>query len=793
MDSVPATERIKGGIMPNHGIITGLTGLWLRVISGARLLRSDSILEEFQGGPYKPAFLDYFFSGMYRVEVRRLNEKWNAGRKSDRPLKTGDRLSGEVLRFSNAKDQYTVRISGDAGGWLAAFTSIGLIIGNSRKMAKRLVELVRLTSAWAYRPASVPLAIEVIDYDGPETDVDGISAISQELFIECVRSNKGASREWRRAQIGAVKSGKTAVVSLRIITPMGLIKGNALVLPKWMMGNMDVRTFEPNIKREIRSDGWFWVTVEPSYGAIPVKSDDLTHAIYRNVNGLYDDHTMLGSFRSMLLEFFKDLKSGKRSEWMESLADNVDDILHEDSFSKHAKNRGLVGRIQLAVAQLAAVGVPLTASQSLMFLSVNGLKKQVLGDTPVGDTWKDKSKRWFPVPWAYAAHVMTQEALRVFGFYIPETDKGFFHQDTHCFVVPGKFFAENYENHGGYDLDDTIKVHVRQIVASPGDVPVLGAFLLRNPNDFGEWSWIEIDEIGPVFHKYGEEPPKVVLQELMSAVPQWTTLKSSVQIGQLPAMTNPCRIGDIYSREDEERVRRAAQAFPAGVGGTVIPKMIWYATVGKEIPVLCAPNEDIIDVLQQGQGSEDDIKAIQGWIDRTMSILQSEQEELDAFWWTTRLPRPYKEAGWGVAPVEESTWVELHHARESKAREAIKIMVDWLNEHVTMPEMLDAITWSKEELDSMQDELTKIQAMRNSAPGWPERFAEILSEADESKGEAYVDRKVLRLAYASLKAKKQWPRANHDQWLFSFTKAEKLPVDWYIRAIARLQDDTYNW
>lgn len=776
-----------------HGIITHLTWSWFRIVSGVRLLRNDKVVEEFQGGPYRPAFLEHFFADKFRVEVRRLSEERFGGVKSSNPLSKGDKISGEVLRFSNSQDQYTIRLSGDTGGWLTAFTSIGLIIGNSRKMSKRLVEIVRLTSAWVYRPASVPLAIEVIDYDGPETDVDGISAISQELFVECIRSNKGASREWRRARIKAVKNGKKAVVSLRIITPMGLIKGNALVLPRWMMGNMDVRTFEPNIKREIRSDGWFWMTVEPSYGAIPVKSDDLTHAIYRNVQGLYDDTTLMGSFHSMLLEFFKDLKSGKRSEWMETLADNADDILHEDSFSKYAKNRGLVGRIQLAVAQLAAVGVPLTASQTLMFLSVNGLKKQILGETRVGSTWQDKDKHWFPVPWAYAAHVMTQEALRVFGFHIPETDKGFFHQDTHCFVVPGKFFAENYENHGGYDLDDTIKVHVRQIVPGPGKAPVLGAFLLRNPNDFGEWSWIRIEDIGPVFHQYGKEPPKVVLQELMSAVPQWTTLKSSVHIGSLPAMTNPCKIGDVYSLDDEERVRRAAQAFPPGVGGTVIPKMIWYATLQKEIPRLCAPNEDIIDVLQQGQGSLADIDAICSWIDYTMSRLRGKQSLLDAFWWNTRLPLPYRESGWESAPVEESTWVKLHQDREEMARKAVSVMVEWLNEHLTMPEMLEGIVWSKDELSSMKEELINIQTMRNSAPGWPERFAEILSEADESKGEAYVDRKVLRLAYASLKAKESNPKANHDQWLFSITKAEKLPVDWYVRAMARLQDGTYNW
>jgi hypothetical protein len=773
-----------------HGIILR-AGKWLRVISGAELRDSDVVSEVFEGGPYVPAFLEHFFSGEYRVEVRKIHKKWFKGNKSLDPQNVG-LVSGEVLRFSNASDQYTIRIKGDTQGWLGAFNDIGLIIGNSRKMSKRLIELVRLACTWTYRDASDPLAIEVIAYDGPETDVDGISAISEEFFFECVDSNRNATREWRRSMKAKVRNGKLTVVSLRVLTPEGLIKGNALVLPKWMMNGYDVRTFQPNIKPEISTTGWYWGTVEPSYGALPVRSDDLTHSIYRGVEGLYDDGTLMKTLNLVLDEFDQDLRSGKRTEWMERLADHADEILHDDDASDRYGKNGLVGKIQIAVAKLAALGVPLTASQTLMFLSVNGLKNQFLGDNKKGQVWADKTRHWFPVPWAYAAHIMTAEVLREFGFHIPDSDKGFYHEATHCFVVPGDYFAKNYDNHGGYDLDDTVKVHIRRMIMPDGTTKLV-AFLLRNPNDFGEWSMIEVDDFGPVYHRFGTRPPAVDYNKLCSAVPQWSELKSSLEIGQLPAIANPPQIGDVFSPEDEDRVLTASLIFPAGVGGTVIPKMIWYAVTGRPIQSLCAPNEDIIDVLQQGQGSIEDTTVIQSWIDKVFADLKAQVPEMDPFWFHTRLPAEAAEE-WPVADRATSTWMDLHIKRETVIRTKIEGMVSWLNDHVTMPDILSGVTWTQEELATMQRSLSKIQADKRASMGWVDRFCDLLRQSDEKHGEERTDRKILLLAYAALKAKEANPRANHDQWLYSFAaKADDQPSDWFIRALSRLQDGTYNW
>lgn len=755
-----------------HGLISRGRN-WFRLITSTGLLEGDRILEEFRGGPYKPAFLDHFFPAGYRVEVRKQKPTSGPdGTKSGRPVKTEALFSGEIIRWSTASDQYMVRVKG-AKGWLSSFDEIGLIIRNSKKMSKRLVELVRLTTMWLY-DANGTLKVEVIKHSYPECYVDGISAISRSLAIRCVKSNTDAPRSWKAKQIWRIRTGVTANVSFRMLTPDGLIKGNALVLPRRMMNGMDVRTFTPNIKPEIRTNGWQWVTIEPTYGAIPVKSDDLTHAIYRRVNGLYDDKTLMASLRGMLLQFFSDLKEGKKSEWLTRLVD-AENVSHEDNEVKFSSDRGLIGILQQRVAELHRLGFPLTASQTLMFLSVNGLRKMLLGENSNGNVWKDKTRHWFPVPWAYAAHIMTKEVLEIFGFNMPKGNFGFYHEATHSFVVPGEHFQRHLSDHGGPDLDDTVKVNVRLIRG------VLMAVLLRNPNDFGEWSIIPILDAGPVYHQYTEQAPEVDYDELMKMVPQFSTIRHTLRIGTLPGAAS-LTVGEVFSMQDERRVRFAAQAFPAGTGGAVLPKMIHSALIGTHVPVQMASNEDTIDALQQGSATAEDVEIIKAQAAYTFGRLP---ETIDAFWYNTRLfPEIIEDHGFQPGLEEESPWITLHKEREALVRKAVGVMTEWLNNNIIKPEILSEIRWTSQEIVEAKEALDKIKRARSSSPNWVNDFVAMLKKSDEVHGEERTNRKILYLANAAFDAKARYPRANHDQWLYSFSaRSEEQPVDWLIRAL----------
>jgi len=812
----PATRErdVRQGFF--HGIVKR-AGRWLRLVSGAPILNQDEVVEEFEGGPYVPAFLMHFFADRFRVEVRKINEKVfytpNSKIKSDGPVVLPTPMLSEVIRFSTASEQYVVHIKGN-NGWLASFKEIGLLIGNSKKMSKRLVELVRLSCMWLYRDAENALTVEVIDHKAlgyPDSYVDGATAISKGLAIKCVKSNTSASRSWRARHIWAIRSGKTAVVQIRMMCELGLIKGNAVIVSKAMMNGFDIRTFEPNIKTEVRTSGWQWLTIEPTYGAIPVKSDDQTHAIYRRVKGLYDSTTLLDTLQKTLEKFFQDLKEGKRSEWMEKLADNADELLHEDDDDKFSKDRGMVQLIQETVAKLNRLGVPLLASQTLLYLSVGGLLRSVLGDAEefrkkfkcgqVGEVWRDKDRHWFPVPWAYAAHVYTKEVLEIFGYKMPMGNHGFYHEATHSFVVPGKFFKANLENHGGPDLDDTVKVHIRRVRRKNGRIQTM-AIIMRNPNDFGEWSMISIKDVGPVFHDYDKEPPLVDMEELTKSVPQFTKLKKSLKIGTLPARKNPPELGPEFSLSDEARIRLAAMGFPPGVGGTVIPKMIWNGLLDQPIMDLVDLNENIIDVLRQGQGSTADTDAIKQWVaDVFLDLGQQLGFELDPFWFYTRMPKPIiEEQNWKPAEKSDSSWLTLHRERESMTRKYLKEMTDWLNSQIVMPDVLADIDFTNQEYTEGVAKLNEVRSRYQlmvklqGTHHWVNWFSAQLASTDEKKGEEYTDRLILLLAQRSIVMKKTNSKINFDQWLYSFsTKSDQHPVDWYVRALKRVNDGTYNW
>jgi hypothetical protein len=792
-----------------HGITNRGQG-WLRVLTATPLLEDEQVLEQFDGGPYWPAFLETFFPGKYRVEVRKVSKKYIGETRSNSPKADLNLSPNEVIRWSNATDQYSILIDdaplNDGGDtWLEAFDQIGLIVGNSKKMSKRLTELVRLSSGWHYSPNG-KIKIETIDYLNLgylDEHVDGISAISQTFAIQCIAANHLATGEWTNQQISRIVNGQMTVVQIRVLTAAGLIKGNALVLPDKMMKGYDIRTFEPNVKSEIRTLGWQFATIEPSYSTIPVKSDDLTHAIYQTVNGMYTHRDLLESLNHSLQDEYNKLQSGERTTAMTALVDNAHTIFRSDSTDEEDRFRTTRSNLQIVqetIRDLSTLGIPFEATQHLRFLTVNGIATQYLGvehNGKVGQIWRNKSKHWMPVPWSYTTHIITQEVLEIFGFNKVYRDGGYYHSKTHCFVVPGKFFIENMINHGGYDQDDSIKVHVR-LVRMPDTSIQLMAILLRNPNDFGEWSMIPIKGYGPVFHRYSALPPVVDYNELCSFVPQASTLidQKLVVPGKLPGLKS-LKIGPRFSLVDEGRNRLVALAFPGGVGSSVLPKMMHYGLNNTYLANPVATNEEIIDALQQGLATAVDVSLIKKWSEKIFAdILDNHGKngtKMDIFWMASRLPKRYAE-GIDSTTVEESPWCQAHIEREFDVRTTFALMCEYLNSSMVEPDIIMDINFTEDELYQARDLHLKLSTKQKimQSHEWVSYMVDLFTRTDENeeKGIEYTNRIVLMLAHQSYLAKRQYPRQSHDQWLYTFSdKSDRQIVDWYIRAIKSIKPE----
>jgi hypothetical protein len=788
---------IDGGIKVMGGTMRLITTMPMTNMDG-------QVKDEFKQGAYSFAFLDTFFPQGYRVEVRDVKRQPNVAA----PLPEDEITPETVIRWSTADHQFNIIVN-DNNGWLDAFNKIGLIIGNSKKFAKRSQEFARQSCMYGlYQTLDVEI-MDPADLGVDEKYVDGISAVSRTIMVNMIENNQNASDEWKEAMIKRVESGKISIVQLRVLTPHGLIKGNAIVLPDKMMNGYDIRTFTPNVKEEIKTDGWYWATAEASYGKLPLMSDDLTLAIYRDVMGVIDPWLMLATTQNALNELVDNYKNGSDSDWRREVAMNID---NEDDMNPNKSS--MIKRIDQLADKLDEIGLGVEASQLLMYLKARGVAMMFGILTPEGKmvaegdaaTQRGVGTR-MPVPFAYRAHIMTREVLEIFGYKFNNKGmQGFYHDKTHCFVVPGEFFVENYPNHGGPDLDDSINVMIRDFVNEEGKRSYK-ALLMRNPNDFGEWSAIPVapSEVEHCYHTYGNVPT-VIEADLRAKVEQLSVMLNNNEINYdyeaLPGASS-LTIGDVYSIEDEVRMRKSAQSMPGGTGATVLPKMLTYAITGEVIQNQLVSNEQIIDAVQQGLGTPGDMRLISSSGDRFYREIKDWMVRtggrIDRYW--VKSKRVPMRVGvefkyWGknytfVADKENSPILEMMQAREAIVRAAYKELLEWANTP-HMPACVANMEMDADERKLAATEFAQITqwfytvTANGTSRDWARKLVATLEKSDGEKGEAYTDRKMLRLFRQGFIAKTAKPMGNHDKWLFVVDpELNALPIDWLIRAYKR--------
>lgn len=755
-------------------------------------------ITEYPLGAYHFPFLEHFFGDKnYWVDVAA-----HTGNK----LEINEIDRSDTIRWSNADFQYNLSIEGNLG-WLDMFSEIGLILGNSKKMAKRLQELVRQSAAYLYSESLNIQVMDPKDLGVDEKEVDGISAISRSFAIKLFTNNTKASTEWIQSKVKDINNGKIVIVSLRIITPNGLIKGNAIILKDNMMDGYDVRTFTPNVKPELRSNGWFWSTIEPSYGRMPLKTDDLTLAIYNKVKGIIDPKLLIDTLRVVAADQADKIMNGDPNDWLKQ-------VINYSVPNKDDRNvNSTIKRIDQLVSKLEDIGLSIESSQLLMYLKANsfammyGIVDKFSKPVARGNAFTDPNGAWMPVPYGYRAHIMTRKALEIFGFkFKNKVYEGFYHEASHCFVVPSEFFIANYINHGGFDLDDTVNVMMRDFYTQDG-TRTLCAFILRNPNDFGEWSVIPMSpkEVQYCYHTYGDIP-EVSWEELNSKVPQLSNLLDSgsirYQFEELPGVSKIV-LDKVYSPYDEVRNRRSAVNIPGGTGATVLPKIVYYAIAGTYLEDQIVSNEQLIDAVQQGMASPSDAQLIRKasenvYVKTIKWLTENPGAKIDAYWAMTRIPgkvrRQYRFDTYYAKKDESPLITELFNIREEIIRQHHAQLITWANAPHA-PEKLTSMPLSNEERGNSATEFNKIMdqfyAVTN-APGantstWAKFFVSKLKESDATKGEEYTDRKILRLWRHAFEMKRVRPRANWDKWLFVLDKdSDQLPIDWVVRAYKRL-------
>lgn len=439
-------------------------------------------------GGYQPYFLDTTPGLQYRADIEVIAK---LRKRYVKKYMTAVKARARNSSFSYIEGQHIVTIfaSKDGGeiirNWKEFADACGLVIGNSAKISKRLKEVVRLTRMFVRLNSLSIKYFEDYHPDLPQEYVDGASIIRRSVALKMCRDPRT-----RRA----VASGKLTRISIRVITPAGLIKGDALIVPD---GNIkcDVYTSKHNMKPELATKSGFVLTGEPHHPSAPARTNDQLLSWFKE---LFPLSQLKFAVRMFLSEGFRRLAAGQYPTYLTSLPKLKDGVDSQTLF-------------KLASHKWLGSGRALNESSSLIRQAGKPLTQQLISDPP--EEWDPDLDRYVPdysrqkvrapIVWAFYGHFMTDTVIELAGYKIPKAARGklFFHAATGSVVIPAHHFRKYYRNHGGWDLDDSAMVVVRKIDG------VTKAIIVRSPNSWGEYSIIDVYMEGlPLYFTWGDIP-----------------------------------------------------------------------------------------------------------------------------------------------------------------------------------------------------------------------------------------------------------------------------------------------
>lgn len=446
---------------------------------------------------------------------------------------------------------------------------LGLMLKSSPKLGKRLKELSKIYRFYRLHRGDTPRVLVLPDPELVEA-VDGASIMAPSYLRSLARSRRD------RGLLGKAKSG-----SIRILTSMGLIKGDFIVaVSDEAMGGYDVITFESNLKQEMAlSDK------DKAMTGVMLHHDH--HEAVTDIQTLSWMGELLfpvEQLRAALIhkgrEVLNALRAGEFPQFM--IHPTIDNGDGEDQSD-------MIHQLQNTYHKWTAAGRSLKEASYFLFMMTQGFMNHMR-----------KGMR-FPIPWAVYSHIMSTEMLIVAGYaedVRKANGKVFYHQATGRIVLPGAMIRDLFKNHGGWDLDDSVRVLVRKFEDG------IRGILLRSPNAYGEYSIVEIDfeSFKPVLYNTVDAVPEIgmTVDQFYTERPTIHNLK--VTYKGLPAASGLGNSGKYTSKVASATIE-ALQESP-GTGRWANSQMMVWPTLSQygKVPYRTTQldlTEDIVDLLQQ--------------------------------------------------------------------------------------------------------------------------------------------------------------------------------------------------
>ena len=635
-----------------------------------------------------------------------------------------------IFGYADFDAETMIRVKGYNSRRYSTLAEYGLAVGNSAKMTKRLVELVKAVRGYAvHADGAKKLRIKLLTQeqmliafprlktvDKAGKPADGVSLLAVETAKYVYRANAHASRSSKAKILREIEEKKVTNHTIRVLTNIdgvpGLVKGNALTAPRKQINSRmielgfigknetyDIFTSLDNWKTELGTDGTFeLITLEPHHEPGIVKTNDQTLGQYLNMPGMFDPKELLETFQIAMDKIYNDMVEGNDIKMLENV--QALKVRTEEEKLAEIKSSKVSSQVNKMAATLKGLDLGIGVSQTLMLQRANLINKMFLSETmPQGYNWAAparEKKSFFFMPWSYRAYIMAKEVVYMLGYDVDLNNmEAEYHPETQTIMVPGLLYDEIMAKLGGGDADDEVMVHIRKMICKDGSIRLV-AVLIRTPNDWGEY-WIidiDIDNMGPVFfaEEDGIEMPTIYEKD-------FDKFKVTPICGQLPSAKNgSLRPNSSVWDWDSTRYNwRTAQFKGQSVGGQVKTKMLHYSTFDAPFSTLPCANEDMIDALQQCKGDDKDLIALNDWSSQATADLLA-QSKLDAYWWFSRNMESTVKAlaetnylhgcqGY-LAPHDSPIVTELMVPRERIVRETYSKMLNWLNNNIMeIPEL----------------------------------------------------------------------------------------------------------
>jgi len=532
----------------NRRIITNMDHIPILM----NLKEGEHLVPSEIGADYSPAFMEeYFGDSGYWIEIV--------------PVA----LQPKVEQYPNcamawADEQSATFVYLEDYPYWGGMEAIGVKVSPHAKLSKRAKEITRI-SRFHRRFAAGEITLHIFE-PGEHTEwFDG-----QTL----VRPSYLAKLGYTRKDVAYLREhGKNG--SFRLTTERGLIKGDFIVARSDDDLPFDVVTSRDNLKPEFKlvRGGEMWASCFLHHDHHEATTDVQTLSWIGET--LLPKEQLKTALYNVASDVMSDLREGNFPRYM-THSDFDTGAYDEDDAGTINFNRTMYDRWQRG-------GRSLNESAYFLHTITTGFINQM------------KKGMKFPIPHAVYAHVTTHELLEMAGYKVSAFEgKCFYHEATGRFSLPGELFARLFKNHGGWDLDDSVRIIIREFTDG------IKAVLLRSPNAWGEYSIVDVDldSLLPVLYNTHGEIPKMDMStsEFMERVLVIHDVDAHVTYAGMPE--GGLVMEDTYSPSSAQSVIDAMATSP-GVGPWANSQMVYYATKGSFRPAQLAHTEDVVDTLTQ--------------------------------------------------------------------------------------------------------------------------------------------------------------------------------------------------